>query len=92
MTRAAEVAEPSVAKGSSPAAAPEPTTPATSDERLRAFQALLASLPEAPAVPLGPSSRRVLGGRYPIEVAMKKRGGAHLRIDTLVRFCTLLSQ
>jgi hypothetical protein len=94
-TRAAEVAEPSVAKGSSPAAAPEPTTvqarsaptawehlqkddfpeekesdlagtrvpiaaPATSDERLRAFQALLASLPEAPAVPLAAMDRENL--------------------------------
>lgn len=94
--RAAEVAEPSVAKGSNPAAAPEPTTvqarsaptawehlpkddfpegkesdlaamrvpiiaaPATSDERLRAFQALLASLPEAPAVPLAAMDRENL--------------------------------
>ncbi|MEO5727968.1 MAG: hypothetical protein ABI134_24460 [Byssovorax sp.] len=93
--RAAELAEPSVAKGSSPAAAPEPTTVqarlaptawehlqkddfpegkepdlagtrvpiaalATPDERLRAFQALLASLPEAPAVPLTAMDRENL--------------------------------
>ena len=94
-TRTAEVAEPAVAEGPSPAAAPEPTTvqarsaptawehlqdddfpeekesdlarthvpiaaPATPDERVRAFRALLASLPEAPAVPLAAMDRENL--------------------------------
>ena len=35
-------------------------TPATSDERLHAFHALLASLPEAPAVPLAAMDRENL--------------------------------